>query len=113
VRWDGGWADSYLPNTSLARGPFNLSLTLDGLDVGRGIGLINNVATRAGARWRRWEGYGGCVWSRVRGTHFGMVAARRVKVHSSFARMIGVRLQIIHVDYVFCTFVCGFSENYR
>jgi hypothetical protein len=53
----GGWIDSYLPNTSLARGPFNLSLTLDGLDVGRGIGLINNVATRAGARWRRWEGY--------------------------------------------------------
>jgi hypothetical protein len=70
-----------------------MSLTLDGVDVGRGIGLIYNVATRAGARWGRWEGYGGCVWSRVRGTFFGMVATRRVKVSSSSARMIGNRLQ--------------------
>jgi hypothetical protein len=74
----------------------------------RGIGLIYNVATRAGGRR---EGYGGSVWSRVHGTFFGIVAAGRVKVRSSFARRIEVRLQFIHVDYVFCAFVCGFSEN--
>jgi hypothetical protein len=64
VRWDGEWGDSYLPNTSLACGPINLSLTLDGIDVGRGIELIYNIATRAGARWgggRGMEGVFGLV----------------------------------------------------